>query len=103
MNSNYPRLLSARLLGGALLVLGFAAPLAHAATLWTGTNLTFTETSVGMADVLIPGKVSLTRGNGGPLYNPAAGETFANGTTSPIDTMWAFGELTNYTNLSCVT
>src|SRR5882672_8978038 len=103
MNSNYPRLLSAKLLGRVLLALAFAAPLAHAApTLWTGTNVAFTNTSPGVADVLVPGKVSLTRGGSGPLYNPAAGETFA-GTTSPKDTMWAFGELTNFASLNYVT
>jgi len=76
MNSNYPRLLSAKLLGCAFLALASAAPLDHAApTLWTGTNVAFTNTSPGVADVLVPGKVSLTRGSSGPLYNPAAGET----------------------------
>jgi len=89
----------AKSLACALLGLALAGSLAHAATIWSGTNFTFTSTSSVMADVLVPGKVSLARNNGGPLYNPAAGETFA-GMGSPKDTLWAIGNLANFSSLT---
>src|SRR5437899_1714396 len=104
MKSNNPRRLSAKCLASVLLLLAFGGLQAHAAPLlWTGTNLTYTQPAPGAADVLIPGKVSLARASTGPLYNPAAGELGSDLVSSPKDTMWAFGELTNYARLSYVT
>src|SRR4051812_2571985 len=104
MNSNNPSRLPARCLGCALLTFALAGLQAQAApVLWTGPNITYTQPSPGSADVLIPGKVSLARGTGGPLYNPAAGEAGSDLVSSPKDTMWAFGELANFASLSYVT
>ncbi len=86
-----------------VVLVAVASPFAHAATLWTNANVTYIQPSPGAADVLIPGKVSLARANAGPLYNPAAGETSSNLSTSPTDTMWAFGDLANFASLSYVT
>jgi len=104
MNPNHSSCLLAKSLRCALIAVAFAGLQAHAApTLWTGTNVTYTQPAPGAADVLIPGKVSLARGSTGPLYNPAAGELSSDLVTSPKDTLWAFGELTNYARLSYVT
>src|SRR5436305_6680693 len=104
MNLNNSRHLLANWLACAWLALASAVPLAHAAPiLWMGTNITYTEPSAGAADILIAGKVSLARASSGPLYNPAAGELGSDFSTSPKDTMWAFGELTNYATLTYVT
>lgn len=102
MNLNAPVFGLAKSLLAGVFVFALAAASfpTHAATLWMGSSITFTEPSHGSADVLIPGKVSLARNAGGPLYNPAAGETGSDFISSPKDTMWAFGSLTNYTNLS---
>src|SRR6266481_5571547 len=105
MKSHKKFLPGARALRSIMLVLVVvAAPFTHAATLWTNANLTYTQPGPGAVDVLVPGKVSLARGGAGALYNPAAGELGPNiNGTSPIDTMWAFGELTNFAGLSYVT
>src|SRR5689334_3959192 len=103
MNSNKPSRLSVKCLGYTLLAFALASPLAQAATLWTGPNITYTQPSPGAADVLIPGKVSLARNSTGPLYNPAAGELASDLVSSPKDTMWAFGDLANFASLSYVT
>src|SRR4051812_5794717 len=103
MNSNNSFNLWAQYLWCALMVFAFGLQAHAAAILWTGPNITYTQPSPGSADVLIPGKVSLARGSTGPLYNPAAGELGSDLVSSPKDTMWAFGELTNYTRLSYVT
>jgi archaellin len=80
-------------------LVGNGLPLSHAATLWTGTNINFTESANSKSDVILAGKVVLTRGSNQVLYNTAAGETSA-GASSPADTKWAFGTLTNFTKLS---
>jgi len=71
---------------------------ARAATIWSGTNLTYVNPSPGSADVLIAGKVSLTRAGAGALYNTNA-ESSAS-LLSPRDTMWAFGDLANFATLN---
>src|SRR5258708_2913291 len=103
MNSNNTTCRLAKTLGCALLALAVGTALTPAApTLWTNANITYMEPSPGAADVLIPGKVSFARGTSFPLYN-AALEAGSDGATSPKDTMWAFGALTNYTNLTYFT
>lgn len=74
------------------------SPLTPAATLWTGPNINFTESANSRSDVIVAGKVVLTRGSSEVLYNTAAGETSA-GASSPADTKWAFGALSNFTTL----
>lgn len=74
--------------------------MAPAATLWTGPNITYTQFDPNPTDVIIPGAVALDRGVNGPLFNSAAGETFPNGTTSPVDTMWAFGDISDFASLN---
>jgi hypothetical protein len=71
-------------------------PLSHAATLWTGPNITWTKSASTPSDTVLAGKVVLTRGSRDVLYNIAAGETNA-GATSPKGTMWAFGTFASHT------
>jgi hypothetical protein len=73
--------------------------MSHAATLWTGPTINFTQSTTSPSDVILPGKVVLTRGSNGVLYNTAAGET-SPGSSSPLDTEWAFGTLADYSTLS---
>ena len=80
-----------------------AAPMANAATFWTGPNITYQQFNPDPTDIIIPGAVGFDRNSSGPLYNSEAGETTSNFSTSPIDTLWAFGPLANATNLSYVT
>lgn len=88
-------------------------PIANAQILWTGTNFAYNQSPVatlsspngGGADLIIGPSgtnkgVSLTRSFNEVLYNRAAGETGPNGTTSPVDTMWAFGSLSNFATLT---
>jgi hypothetical protein len=88
-------------------------PIAHAQVLWTGPNITYNQSPVatfsspngGGADLIVGPSgtskgVSLTRSFNEVLYNRAAGETAPNGSTSPVNTMWAFGTLANYSNLT---
>jgi len=88
-------------------------PISNAQILWTGPNTNYTESPVatfaspngGGADLIMGPTgtnkgVSLARSYNEVLYNRAAGETSANGVSSPVDTMWAFGTLANYTNLT---
>jgi hypothetical protein len=91
-------LLSGRLPTAVLICAALATPVAQASTLWTGPNIIYSQVGpasagqeyTGTPDVLIPGAVSIARNGNGPLYNPAAGETASNFSTSPADTMWAF-------------
>jgi Bacterial Ig domain len=108
MNNNKPTSLVARFLqGGVLAAAILGAPLTHAATLWTGPNIGFTNvynvagSAPGAPDHIVAG-VALNRNRGYSLYNSAAGETAINFSTSPLDTMWAFGQLSNYSNLTYV-
>lgn len=81
----------------ALLV--FADVRDQAATLWTGPTIQFRQSPVSESDVILPGKVVLTRGTDDVLFNTAAGETSA-GSSSPADTEWAFGNLAEFSTLS---
>ncbi|MEY2409355.1 MAG: chitinase [Verrucomicrobiota bacterium] len=72
-----------------------------AATLWTGTNLTWTKSASTPSDTVLPGKVVLTRAGRQVLYNTALGETAASpdavGSVSPAGTLWAFGTFGSHT------
>jgi len=67
-------------------------------TIWSGPNTVFTQ-SGGNSDTIVAGKVVLTRGANEVLYNTAAGEGSA-GSSSPLDCMWAFGSIANYSTLT---
>ena len=71
----------------------------RASTLWTGPNMTFTQSSSAKSDVIVSNVVVLSRGNNEVLYNTAAGETSA-GSASPKDTLWAFATTNNYLSQS---
>lgn len=87
------------LLAVFLLLLSGVAQKTSAATLWTGANTNFTQSTSNFTDVLIPGAVSLCRNFSQWLFNPAGGDQGpAPGT--PTDTEWAFGSLANYASLS---
>ncbi len=75
-------------------------PITHAQTVWTGPTIKFTQTthSSSDSDTILAGKVALSRGAAQWLFNTAAGETSA-GSTSPKDTMWAFGSIANFSTL----
>jgi hypothetical protein len=77
----------------------FVMPAIHAATIWTGPNITWTKSGATPSDTIIAGKVVLMRGSRDVLYNKAAGENSA-GSASPKDTMWAFGSIANATSLT---
>lgn len=83
------------------LITAFAAPLTHATILWTGPNTNWTKSVATPSDVVLPGKVVLTRGSRQVLYNTALGETAASpdaiGSVSPAGTLWAFGTFASHT------
>jgi hypothetical protein len=92
--------LSGRLPTAVFILVALATQVGHASTFWTGPTTNYTQSGpafggsyTGTPDVLVAGHVSLARNGNGPLYNPAAGETGSNFSTSPADTMWAFGTL----------
>jgi len=99
-NHKHVSLLARLQRGGVLGLVALAAPIVHSQTLWTGPTTNFTQ-SGGNSDVLLPGKVALGRGQNGPLYNSVT-EDGSNFSTSPADTMWAFGSLSNYSTLNYV-
>ena len=87
------------LCSGMFAALLISLPSTQAATLWTGRNINFTQSASLESDVILPGKVVLTRGGNQVLFNTAAGETFP-GASSPADTEWAFGTLNNFSSLT---
>ncbi len=96
---------------GIILVLAFvamASSVRAAPIFWTGQNTNFTQGDPPSdVDVLVPGKVSLTRQLGSWLYNTNLDSGTGNGVVgldpTPSDTMWSFGLLSNATNLNYVT
>jgi hypothetical protein len=80
-----------------------AVPTARAQTIWTGPNTNFSQTTHNSsdADVILPGKVALSRNSAQWLFNTAADETSAS-SSSPSDTMWAFGTIGDYSTLNYV-
>jgi len=85
---------------GCFFVLLVLLTSSRAATIWTGPNITWTKSGATPSDTIVPGKVVLRRGSSQVLYNTAAGESSANVSTSPKDTLWAFGDIANATTLS---
>jgi hypothetical protein len=85
--------------GGILVLTAISVTSVSAATLWTGPNINFTQTANKKSDVILASKVVLTRGSRDALYNTAAGETSPK-STSPADTLWAFGSLANFSTLT---
>ncbi len=88
------------------------APLAQASTVWMGPATNYTQpaafsTSVPAAEQLanvdqITADVWFTRGTDHPPFNaaPPYNETSYNGDTSPENTEWAFGDITDYASLT---
>lgn len=86
----------------AFAIMMAAAPLMHAATVWTGPLFTFNQpasdpTQATNQDRITP-DVWLTRAASKGLFN-AVFETNATA-LSPTNTEWAFGTLTNYASLN---
>lgn len=85
----------------AAAILAATCSIIPAATLWTGPNTNFAQTSFTSppkADVLVSGKVSLTRNFSHWLYN--TNKENGAGVSSPSDTEWAFGDLADYNTLT---
>lgn len=105
MNSDpIPSRLAKTLRFSALTFMAAFALQVSAQTLWTGPNITFTQSVANgtSADVIIPGAVSLTRNGSSWMYNTNR-ESGPIGTDpsldppvvgSPTDTEWAFGTAT---------
>jgi len=90
---------------GSLLAVGLlawsalVAPSAYGApTFWTGPDTNFDQSVSGPNDILVPGKVVLTRAFSHCLFNTIT-ESFAQ-PGSPADTEWAFGDISNFASLS---
>jgi hypothetical protein len=82
-----------------LALIAFVATSAHATpTIWSGPNTNYTQTVAHPTDVLIPGTVSLGRGQNFWLFNANVESGAATGT--PSDTEWAFGAIANFSSLS---
>ena len=78
---------------------------AHAATIWNGPLVTFTQ-AAAFTDPPTPGdrdpltaNVSLTRGSSAGMFNGLA-ESYYTHNLSPAGTEWAFGDIANYASLS---
>lgn len=84
-----------------------AAPLARASTVWTGPLTNYTQpppydgTTADQQDRIMP-DLWLTRAMREAMFNaaPPYSETSYNGTTSPDNTEWAMGLLSDYATLS---
>ncbi len=83
------------------------APLAHATEVWTGPTIIYKQPAAYQPGDLstvdqITGDVWFTRGSGKPPFNaaPPYNETSYNGTTSPENTEWAFGNISQYASLT---
>jgi hypothetical protein len=88
---------------GILMGVVISNPSVHAAPIiWTGPTTNFAQTAPTtppQADVLVPGKVSLTRNFAKHLYNTNV-DLFGADIGTPSDTEWAFGALGNYATLT---
>lgn len=95
MNASWPKTLTATL---AALVFLAAIP-AFSAQVWNGPSISFTNND-DPADVdQITPDVGITRGSFQGIYN-ATLESSYHHNSSPLDTEWAFGELSNYASLT---
>ena len=102
MNSKKEISLIVRALRGAAFpLLAVVAPLTHAATVWDGPLITYSQpgtdpTQAANQDRLTP-NVSLTRNFNEGLFNAVKEAGFNRGDfSSPTDTEWAYGTLANY-------
>lgn len=89
-----------------LLIAGLAclAISTRASTFWNGASMSYTEPSIGAADVLVAGKVGLARQASKWLYNPLATPPDSPaGANTPTDTEWAVGTTAMIGNLSAST
>jgi hypothetical protein len=88
----------------AIALMVFVPPAVHAdPIIWTGPTTNFAQTdatSPPQADVLVPGKVSLTRNFSKGLYNTNVDAFAAPGLPTPSDTEWSFGALSDYATLT---
>ena len=90
---------------GIFIGVAIANRAAHAVpTIWTGPTTNFAQTAVPLgsppvADVLIPGHVSLARNGNHWLYNTNV-DLFGAQAGTPSDTEWAFGVLNNFASLT---
>src|ERR1043166_9050434 len=78
-----------------LAVMALMTPSSHATTFWTGPNVTWTKSAATPVDVILPGKITLTRGSREVLYNTSL-ESSTDGVSSPKGTMWAFGTFASH-------
>jgi hypothetical protein len=89
-------------MGFVLALAGAVMPGTHAATVWSGPTLEYTQPAPDPAEATnqdrITADVWLTRAASKGLFN-AVTETAA-AANSPADTEWAFGTLTNYASLA---
>jgi hypothetical protein len=98
------RRLSSPILAAILAMGALAAPFrGRAATVWTGTPITFTQTSPypnppGDRDQLTP-SVSLTRALTSGLFNGVSESSYTHD-LSPAGTLWAVGSLADYATLN---
>jgi hypothetical protein len=76
-----------------------AAPFVHAATLWTGSNITFTHATPTELQDQLTASVRITRGGTGGLYNSVTEGGAVSG-VSPANTTWAVGSLANFNTLT---
>ena len=93
------------LLGFAFLCVG--ATLTQAATIWNGPNFTFTKAAFADPTLAanqdrLTANVWITRVSQGGLIN-AKTETIFTHNSSPADTEWAYGDITNALSLSYTT
>jgi Big-like domain-containing protein len=86
--------------GGVFIVFTISAVFSQATTLWTGPTMTWTKSPSTPSDIVLPGKIVLTRGTRQVLYNTAMGETATSpdaiGSVSPAGTLWAFGTFASH-------
>jgi hypothetical protein len=95
MNASWPKTLTA-----ILATLAFLSPCpVYSAEIWNGPSISFTNNN-NPADVdMITPSVGITRGNFAGLYNSVFESSYHH-SLSPVNTEWAFGQLTNYAALT---
>ena len=103
MNSRIRRGWVRALTGGTFIVIATLSPLTHAATVWTGPTITYTQPG---SDPTLPenqdrltDNVWLTRGATHGLFNAKTEDAFVTN-FSPQDTEWADGTTADYASLT---